>query len=616
MNRALVRVVAFAVLWLPALASAWLVAQHAVEVPVWDDLERATLLDAWQRGTLDWSYLYSPHIEHRIVVPRLITLASAALGSGSLVVEQGIIFAFVLAAAVMVHLLLRRTFRGSPRAVWGVTLLANLALLSTMHWETFLWAVQTAFVVPPLALVFSVWVMGGRLPLAAKGALCFVACLLATWSYSHGVALWGVVFGLALLQRRFAAPRARLAFLGVWVLVSAAVLVPHFTVDGFRNRSEHGYVGVGERAPGLRLGTLPDRAPRAALFTGAILGSPLARLPGVIAEEVAPEIGWLVVWVFGLCALWALAHFREDELWDRWLPWLAVGGFAFAACVAAAVGRSALNKWQFGLIPHYLGISTYLIVAIAVLVALWVEDVTRRHPGSRALLAPLPAFGLGALVAVQLYQWGIGLDGMHEWRLARLHARTSILFIDHLEPRSWGRIDGVPEVGRRLLKRLDAAGFLEPPLLPEPTLDAFDVAETLPADAARVVRARRRSEDVVVSGFAWLPEADRRADGVLLVADGRVVGIAEVNGFPRTWIEEADHIFNEVRLPGVEESATWRGKIAVVDLPQVAELRLDLYALESDRMRVHPLRERIVLRRAPGALPTAFVEDATPGAED
>jgi hypothetical protein len=71
-----------------------------------------------------------------------------------------------------------------------------------------------------------------------------------------------------------------------------------------------------------------------------------------------------------------------------------------------------------------------------------------------------------------------------------------------------------------------------------------------------------------------------------------------------------------VRLPGIEDSSAWRGKIAVADLPDAPELRLDLYAVESDRMRVHPLGERIALRRAPGGLIETSVEDVAPRAAD
>jgi hypothetical protein len=40
----------------PAMLSALIVSRHAVEVPIWDDLERATLLQRWHDETLDWRY--------------------------------------------------------------------------------------------------------------------------------------------------------------------------------------------------------------------------------------------------------------------------------------------------------------------------------------------------------------------------------------------------------------------------------------------------------------------------------------------------------------------------------------------------------------------------------
>ena len=49
-TRALLWVAAFS----PALVTACLVARHAVDVPVWDDLERATLLQRWTEGSLDF----------------------------------------------------------------------------------------------------------------------------------------------------------------------------------------------------------------------------------------------------------------------------------------------------------------------------------------------------------------------------------------------------------------------------------------------------------------------------------------------------------------------------------------------------------------------------------
>jgi hypothetical protein len=584
--------------FLPLVASALLVAGHAVEVPVWDDLERATLLDAWQRDTLDWAYLYSPQIEHRIVVPRLITILNAKWFGGTLLFEQGVIFAVVALTALGVHLLLRRSFPESPAKLWGLTLLANLMLLSPMHWETFLWSVQTAFVVPPLALVWCLWLLGSQRHAAIKLAGCGILSLAATWSYTHGVALWAVVFAAALLQRSPAAPRTRALFLSAWAVLSLAVLIPHFTVDGFSNRSDHGYVGIGERVPGLQPSTLPDRAPRAARFAGGILGSPLARTTGSDVARIAPVVGAALGAVFAMLALYALARFRDPDFRERWLPWLALGGFAMVACLLAAVGRSAFNKWQFGLIPHYLGVSTYLLLATVVLTAFLIEDLAQRRPRWDAYLAPLPALGLGALIGFHLLQWPIGIQGMREWKSARLQARAAILFLDHFEPRHWRRIDGVPEVGKRLLHKLDDSGFLSPGILPEPDLSAFETGESLSALDAAVERVAAPGQSMVFRGHAWLPHAGRRADAVLVTMGDRVLAIGELQGFPLVAVAEADHIFNGVRLPGTEEASRWHAKLGALAEPQAVVL--DFYALDAERMRIHPFATRIRIHPTPG----------------
>ena len=92
----------------------------------------------------------------------------------------------------------------------------------------------------------------------------------------------------------------------------------------------------------------------------------------------------------------------------RQLPWLAMGGYALVTCGAVAVGRSAVNKWSYGLVPHYLTVSTYLLLAGVVLLAVLVADLRARsrHPALREGLPRLAAAGLGALLAFQALQWG------------------------------------------------------------------------------------------------------------------------------------------------------------------------------------------------------------------
>jgi len=604
----LARVALLLLAFSPAMLSALIVTHHAVEVPIWDDLERATLLQRWHDETLDWRYVYSPHIEHRMGVPRLITLASASLGDGSLLTEQGIIFGIVVLTALLVHGLLCRTFPGRPAAVYGLTFVANVLLFSPLQWETFLFPIQTSFVAPPFGLCLALLALRSRLGYTAKFALCFVAAVLASNSFSHGVVLWGLVLAMVALQRGFGKPRVRVAFLAAWLVATAAVLVPHFTVDGYTNTSDFSYVEKGERGPGLQLGSLPSRLPRALAFYGAIQGSPLARTTVLDPRDVTPYTAGVLVGIFGLAVGVALRRCRDARLWDRWLPWLAMGGYAVVTCAAVGIGRSALNKWSYGLVPHYLTVSTYLLLADVVLVGLVVEDLLKRtrRPLLRAALPRVLALGAGALLAFQSLQWGIGVAGMREWKSARLQSRTAMLYLNHFEPQYLRRVSEELKDATKLVNRLNDVGYFVPPLLPDTRLCHFGIDESPLAEAdAKLTRIKRAGAALIVEGYARLPEARRRADGVLLtVRDeaGRLVVAehVELRGVPYAAIPESDHRFSGAHIPGAETFAGFRGKIPFARLPDRDPLRIQAWAVDSQRMVVRPFAQHVGSSAGPG----------------
>ncbi len=592
----------------PAVLSGVIVANFAVEVPVWDDLERATLLQKWTDGSLDWHYVYSPHIEHRMTVPRLITLTSASLGDGSLLTEQAVVFGIVVATAILVYLLLRQTFADRPPLVYALTFVANVLLFSPLQWETFLYAIQTSFVVPPFGLCLALWALNARFGYVAKFAVCFLAAVLASNSFSHGVLLWGVVFAAVALQQRFGTARVRVSFLAAWLLVTAAVLVPHFTVDGYVNTSDFAYVEKGERAPGLSLSTLPDRIPRAVQFFAAIVGSPLARTTVLDPRAVAPYAAAILLGLFGLAAARALWRRRDAQLWDRWLPWLAVGGYAVVVSTAPAIGRSALLKWSYGLVPHYLTVSTYLLLANVVLVALLVEDLRERarHPWLRSGLPRAAALCAGALLAFQALQWGIGVVGMREWQSARLQSRTAMLYLNHFEPTYVRRLGGDLEAPYKLVNRLHEVGYMKPPLLPDTRLCHFRIEPAPLGDRdAALNGVRVAGANLLVEGYARLPEAGRRADGVLFTvrADGGirvVVASGELAGVPYVAVSAADHRLDAVRIPGLAEYAGFRTKIPLDLGTGGGAQEIQVWAVDSARMRVHPFSQHVVVRAASG----------------
>src|SRR3954449_6814440 len=93
----------------PAVFTARLTWSKAVDVGTWDQWENAPLLAKWHDGTLTWHDLYAPQIQHRIVIPRLLILAIAHLSGGDFRREQYANYLVILADALLVWLLLRRT---------------------------------------------------------------------------------------------------------------------------------------------------------------------------------------------------------------------------------------------------------------------------------------------------------------------------------------------------------------------------------------------------------------------------------------------------------------------------------------------------------------------------
>jgi hypothetical protein len=593
----------------PALAAGALVARFAVDVPTWDDFERAPLLAAWKEGRLGLDDLYALHIEHRIVVPRLLALANTAWLGGDLRVENGFAVAILLAEALAVHGLLRRTLDPAPRRLIALTFLANLLLFSPLQWENLLWAIQTAFFLPFACAALGLLALHSRGPLPARFAAAGAAAIVGTHSFSHGLGLWPLFFGAVLLRRDFGTPRARVAFLAAWVALAGAVLVPYFTVGGFQNASLHAYdTAVGERPPALSLADLPARAPRAIQFFLALLGSPLSRNALLPEMATAREAGALVLGLYGLAIAGVLARWRDRALWDRALPWLALGGYAVLAAALAGLGRSVFLPWRGALLPHYATLGLVALAALAGLSAVvldaWVPRIRSGRAALRGLARTAPAFAAGLLAGVTGLTWLFGVNGMYEWHSSRLQARTSLLYLEHFTPRHARRLDGQLQVARDMAGLLDRHGLMRPRLAPDLRLTSeFAVDETpAPAEAARVTRVVARAEHVRVWGFGWLPEAGRRSDGVLITArdaagERVVVGVAEVHGLPWLPIARQDHLFNVVLEPGPADFGAFSGTIETARLPDAPELELEAWGVDAERMRVRRFGQTLAVRR-------------------
>ncbi len=123
---------AFMIACVPAVLVYWLIRENVVNVPFLDDWEFAPLVEKFCQGQMTFADLYAPHLEHRMVFPRLVFLATFLWGHGSLAISIWFSFCTVLAASWCVFRLSRPT--GWPLAArWLLVGAANLALFSPIQ---------------------------------------------------------------------------------------------------------------------------------------------------------------------------------------------------------------------------------------------------------------------------------------------------------------------------------------------------------------------------------------------------------------------------------------------------------------------------------------------------
>jgi hypothetical protein len=223
-----------------------------------------------------------------------------------------------------------------------------------------------------------------------------------------------------------------------------------------------------------------------------------------------------------------------------------------------------------------------------------------------ALLLPRRAAALGALALAPClaWSWQVGREGMGVWREARLHARTALVYIEHFEPQHPHRLDWTGETAREWAQLHDRYGHLSPPLAHEPTLAPFALDPALGSGRVRLVHAEVREGRLRLRGRA-------EAHGVLVThgeaSDApRVVGIGELRTRTPRRAERQDHLFNAPERRAAPHDR-WQVEIPLAALPDVPEIRLELWAVDAAAMRAGRAMQHVELRRSADGSVTSTV---------
>lgn len=595
--------------WLPALVTGSLMNRFAVNIPVWDDFERAELLERYHSGTLDFDYLISPHIEHRILLPRLVILINAVLLDGEIRAEVWLNFLAMLTSSVFLAALLWKTRPGRP-SNWLVIFLFNLCIFSLMQYQNLCWAIQIAFFWPLTFLTGVLLVLRSDLRLPWKFGLCLAGALGGAFCFSHGLVIWAVVFAWFLLTGEKWSPLRRGLAAGAWAAVAAVVIFLYFQNMATTSHPGHSYSQqAGEKSPGLA--AILDgevKAERVKEVFLLAMGSHYCRYVFFLPRKLAPPVATGMLALFGVLAAGAIADAlrrRSGERWNNYLPWLALGTCILVSMLLVAMGRANFAPLR-ALSPRYLTISLYFSVALVALLVLvapaWLGGSGRRLPSQAGF------FVAGLFVMLQGWNWLYGYRAFQIWNAARCQSLVSFVFPNFSDTEHSVRLDFNPYYAREQAGRMKVQGYDH---LPEPLdrddFSRFGVSQKVLSGLAGGVTAVKDLEEPGVEGWRIEGFANiahilgRPVDAVLFTVgppeDREIVGFAESTHEVPSHFVAQDYEFSSLALPDPKEQTKWSGRLLRKNLPAPGEMAVEVtaWALNLPDYRAYQIADTIRL---------------------
>ncbi len=584
----------------PALLLLRAVDRNAVDMPFMDDWQFVSLVEQVRAGELPWKDFWAPHDEHRLLIPRIVIVASVILSQGNYRVQCFVTFGVVAVLSLALLWLLRRTL-GAGRRSASVWLLVNAILFSPIQWHNWLWPMQFCYFLPYTLLGLALVALYSDLAVGWRFALALLCAWAASFSFVHGLLLWPVLLPVLLRDRRFDSARARRTFGGVWLASGLLAFILYFHGIS-QNAADPSYAylhqGVPPTSSTLRLlREAPlDTLGRMLQFALAMFGNAIARgFPVSSNLRLAIDAGVLLLATGA--ALW-IALARRGLLAGPAFAWVVIGLHAFLTAAFVSVGRVWAGPGQ-PLTPRYATYGTFCVLAVAVLACLWVaQAVESQTARERALVA------LGALAAVLAVNWTYGLNLMGEWRDVQTTARSAVHFSQRLRVPSLRLAGGRPKFLRKRIAALDRLGYWHPPLAPSLRLDQFATGRELSHPEGRVHGVRIRADGTFeVRGRARFGSGGRSPDAILVTSQD-AEGAPTIRAFcetrsPPRWERHArmrDYEF--VDRAHKRFYGSFRCRLDPAKTPLGDSRELALWALDFARARVHRIPRSVTLPAA------------------
>jgi hypothetical protein len=470
----------------PAVATAAFIAAYSVNGAFMDHLALTPYFKKLQQGQLSLGDLYAQHNEHRLVFPRLISLALGSVTRFDNVPEMYVGWFLLCVSGAVLWADHRRREGGGEASRWRFLPVPWL-LFTWLQYDLLLRGDGIPTYLAVAALLTGLFVLHGLTRPGLALAAALTCGVVASFSYANGLLLWPLG-ALCLAASPRVRGRDRWVALAAWCTAGMAVIAAYFR--GYHQPPHHPSLLHFLREPVDAL-----------VFFLTVSGSALA-----VESRACLAVGAVLLPV--LLFLVAVAIRRPGaEPGTPFAVWVAL--FAVASALALVAGRSGFGAVH-ALASRYAPFTVLGVIA-AYLLAL---DLSRRgHPAGRPLSGfVLALMSLGVVESVRFgREAGRSAHDHKEWAayyLSSFRFQPDVLlqrvYPDAGVVRRWGqdlRAMGLNVFAEDRLRLRDLAPSAEP------TLSALERFSEGPHDTC------------TVQGWAVDQPAGALAQGVFLLLD-------------------------------------------------------------------------------------------------
>jgi hypothetical protein len=526
--------------------------------------------------------LFAQHNEHRILVPRLLLLATNPLTHWNdfavLTMEWGVIAATSLIFLYLIY----RTRNGLSAGSLSIWFLCNVLIFTPVQYENLLWGMGLANVLPTFFIMLAIAMAISRFAVGVRLIVCIILAMAATYSSGNGILAWLLVGILLIGYSQPGGMRRRRLVAAVWILACALTAAIYF----------YSYV----RPAGNGQDSISSNLADISLYTISFLGGPFAHGVEITASAAAYAAGSIMLALY----LAAFVFFFLDRFRQRMLPWLMVGGYAILSALIAARFRAGSGIAE-SLVSRYSTYAVYLPVALVNLVPMSAADLRKSQPANQQAFWK---FLLASLAVALLVLCGFTIaSALGDARtIHQINRQTKAVFlladIFPDDPNLIAPISGDAAQTLGYALDLSSIGYLQPPLVTNP--DAEKIRATDPAQTGRLsgefdIATKDSAGKPIAAGWAIDAQSLEPADAVFLTYDGPagqslIFSIAQMNG-------NRDDIARKKGNPAYE----WSGWVAPLPMDRLPANRktflITAWALDADTGLAVPLAGQLNLSR-------------------